>query len=305
MTHANIQHRLIIRLEDVLATKIVQVDAPPQGMSSHVFFITTDVGIEYAVKYGQAAFKEIAPLQLIARGDATIPIPALIAWFELEEIQVVVMSKIKFPLLESVSVAQMGSYVPSMIRSLRGIHANVSNRPGSLGYARSSWKEVLYAIFSGENFDWNEISKRPGLDTHLVLSSVAQILELIQAKEFDEGAYSLLHTDYNQRNLFVNPLTNEIIGIIDWEEAMYGDPIYDMARVRMYLWHFNLGNQVIDDYYQLVQFTPHQKRLEALYWLTRVIQYLAWYSAERTEFNLARISLHQEFLRTYDWNLVT
>jgi aminoglycoside phosphotransferase (APT) family kinase protein len=118
---------------------------------------------------------------------------------------------------------------------------------------------------------------------------------------FDLKEYSLLHTDFNQRNLFVDPKHHEISGIVDWEDAMFGDSVYDFARVRMYLWHFNFSEAAIRDYYDLVDFSADQKKLENLYWLSRVIQYLAWYSEELTEFNVARIKLHQEYLRNYVW----
>ena len=82
---------------------------------------------------------------------------------------------------------------------------------------------------------------------------------------------------------------------------MFGDPLYDFARVRMYMWHFNFSEKSINHYYDLVNFSAAQKGLEDLYWLSRVIQYLGWYSEELTEFNLSRIKLHQEYLSNYIW----
>jgi aminoglycoside phosphotransferase (APT) family kinase protein len=159
---------------------------------------------------------------------------------------------------------------------------------------------MILNIFTDE-FDWNDVANREGLDKSLILTSVEKMKKKINDADFKDVGYSLLHTDFNQRNLFVNPQTHEIAGIIDWEEAMFGDPIYDFARVRMYLWHFDLGDQAISDYYDLMQFTQQQKKLEDLYWLSHVIQYLAWYSEELTEFNKGRIELHQDYLRAYTW----
>ena len=82
---------------------------------------------------------------------------------------------------------------------------------------------------------------------------------------------------------------------------MFGDPIYDFARVRMYIWHFNLDDNILRQYYELVAFTHEEKNREELYWLSRVIEYLAYYSEELNDFNLGRIKLHQEFLRQYEW----
>ncbi len=124
---------------------------------------------------------------------------------------------------------------------------------------------------------------------------------MINKTEIINTSYSFLHTDFNQRNLFVDPNSDEIASIIDWSEAIFEDPIYDFARIRMYIWHFNLGDEVLENYNKLLSFTSERKQLEEIYLLSRIIEYLAYYSEELTKFNLGRISLHQEFLKSYNW----
>lgn len=191
-----------------------------------------------------------------------------------------------------------------MVNNQKKLHQIKSNIAGHLGNTdNKTWKEFVMKFFDSENsdLDWNKIATRKCLDKELVLSSVKNIIKKIEQTKFIDHDYSLLHTDFNQRNLFVNPETNEIAGIIDWSEAMFGDPLYDFARIRMYIWHFNLGEKVLEDYYKLMNYTSEQKELEELYWLTRVIEYLAWYSEDLNEFNVGRIKLHLEFLREYKW----
>jgi aminoglycoside phosphotransferase (APT) family kinase protein len=190
-----------------------------------------------------------------------------------------------------------------MIANLQKLHTIKSERAGLLSEPdrHRTWKGMLLSIFEGGDFAWQKISKREGLDRDLILSSVEKMLNRINKMEFREQNYSLLHTDFNARNLFVDQESDEITGIIDWEEAMFGDPIYDYARIRMYLWHYNLGEDVISKYYYLVKFTPEERKLEDLYWLSRVIQYLAWYSTDLNEYNRGRIELHQKYLREYNW----
>jgi len=183
------------------------------------------------------------------------------------------------------------------------LHNIKSIKPGLLinREKETTWKDIILSIFNGEDFDWEEVSTRKGVNKELILFSVERIIDLVQSTDLDLENYSMLHTDFNQRNLFVDPRKNEIAGIIDWEEAMFGDPLYDFARVRMYLWHFNLDDSVVSEYYKMQNYTQLQKQKEDLYWLSRVIQYLAWYSEELNEFNLARIDLHQNFLKEYNW----
>ncbi len=279
------------------------LELPPQGMSSSVFFITLSNGIDCAVKYGTNAMKDVPALELITKKQIDIPVPALIASFIFEDVPVIILKRINFPLLESVPVGEMPLYVPSMVKNLKELHKIQSEIPGLLAHKKDgeTWKGIMLSIFDGGDMDWNEVAARKSLDGGLVLASVTKIKKKIGDTVFDLKEYSLLHTDFNQRNLFVNPESHEISGIVDWEDAMFGDPIYDFARVRMYLWHFNFSEAAIHDYYDLMNFSADQKKLEDLYWLSRVIQYLAWYSEELTEFNVARIKLHQEYLRNYSW----
>jgi hygromycin-B 4-O-kinase len=278
-------------------------ELPPQGMSSSVFFITFLNGMECAVKYGANAMKDVPALELITKKQINIPVPALIASFVFEDMPVIILQKINFPLLESVPVAEMPKYVPSMVRNLKELHKIKSENPGLLANKKDgeTWRGMMLSIFDGGDIDWKEVAGRESLDGKLVLASVEKIKTKIEHAAFDLKEYSLLHTDFNQKNLSVDPTHHEISGIVDWEDAMFGDPIYDFARVRMYLWHFNFSETAIHDYYDLVNFSADQKKLEDLYWLSRVIQYLAWYSEELTEFNISRIELHQEYLRNYVW----
>lgn len=302
MDNSHFQEKLVAYIEREFKISVVSVQIPPQGMSSSVFFIKTSDDKEYAVKYGNNAMKDVPALDLILRERVDIPVPSLLGSFIFEELPVVILERIHFPLLESVPVEEMPRYIPSMIENLRKLHTIKSASPGILSEPSNTktWKEMMLGIFTDE-FDWNEVAHREGLDKDLITMSVEKMKEKVGRTVFEDTEYSLLHTDFNQRNLFVNPQSHKIAGIIDWEDSMYGDPIYDFARVRMYLWHFNLGAQAVNEYYGLMNFNSQQKKLEDLYWLSRVIQYLAWYSEELIEFNNGRINLHQDYLRTYEW----
>lgn len=303
MNDPTFQEKLVARIEREFNTSVVSIQTPPQGMSSSVFFIKTSDDKEYAVKYGNNAMKDVPALDLILRNHIDIPVPTLFGSFIFEELPVVILERVQFPLLESVPVEEMSRYIPSMIENLRKLHTIKSASSGLLSEPSNTktWKEMMLGIFTDDEFDWNEVAHREGLDKDLITMSVEKMKEKISNTVFEDTEYSLLHTDFNQRNLFVNPQSHKITGIIDWEDAMFGDPLYDFARVRMYIWHFNLGDQAIKEYYELMQFTPQQKNLEDLYWLSRVIQYLGWYSEELTEFNIERIKLHRDYLRAYPW----
>lgn len=305
MNTQDFQKRLISHIETNFNfnTELENIELPPQGMSSSVFFITLADGTECAVKNGNDAMKDLPAIDLIVEKQIHIPTPTPIAFFVFENVSVIILKRIHFPLFESVPVEEMPKYIPSIVRNLNELHTIKSEEPGRLvdGQKGETWKSMLLSIFDGNDFNWEEVAGRESLNKELILNSVENIKKKIENTDFNLKEYSLLHTDFNQRNLFVDPVNYEISGIIDWEDAMFGDPLYDFARVRMYMWHFNFSEKTINDYYNLVNFSAEQKNREDLYWLSRVIQYLGWYSEELTEFNLSRIKLHQEYLSKYIW----
>lgn len=293
--------KLIKTVEEFLGIKIVEVQTPPQGMDSTVLFIVDNREKEYVVKLSEGALVDAKAYEIIEKNNVKIPIPQLFGVFDFEGKPTIIMEKIHFPLLESIPVKQMNDYIPSMIKNLKLIHNVKSQKSGFLNDLdnKKSWKEYLLSRFdrTDPGLNWEEISKRDGLDRDIVLSAIEKITEEISDIEMINSNYSLIHTDFNQRNLFVDINTKQIAGIIDWGEAMFGDPIFDFSRVRMYIWHFNLGEEVVKDYYNLMNYTENERNLDNLYWLARVVEYLAYYSEELNDFNLGRIQMHQEFLR--------
>ncbi len=301
-------NNLTEEIQKRLSIKVIDTSIPPQGMGSSVIFLKDDKGNEYAIKQSDEDNNDANVLKILQQAKVAIAVPKLIDSFSFEEKSIVILEKISAPLLESVEVTQMSEYIPSMIENLKKLHEIKSEKAGYLNSDKkyALWQDFLLSTFNGDNpnLDWSEISQREGLDKSLVLESIEKIVSVISKTKFINSDYSLLHSDFNQRNLFVNPQTNELAAIIDWGEAMYGDPIYDFARIRMYIWHFNLEDNVIDEYYRLMNYTEDEKKLDTLYWLSRVIEYLAYYSEELNEFNTGRIKLHQEFLRNFDWDIL-
>lgn len=303
---SNFPKEIIKKTEQLLNINIVKITQLPQGMDSEVIFVTDKQGKKYVIKYGINAISDSLAYGILFDNNISIPVPQVFGNFEFAGKNVIILQKIDYPLLETVPTGKMSKYIPSMIKNLKKIHKIKSDQPGFLSETndKQNWKKILLSKFNGVNIDlnWPEIAKRNYLDEKLVLQSVNKILKKINNFKFINKSYSLLHTDFNQRNLFINPNSNNLTGIIDWGEAMFGDPIYDFARIRMYIWHFHLSAKTLKDYYNILSFNPYEKNLEELYWVYRIIEYLAYYSEEETDFNISRINLHQNFLRNYDWN---
>jgi len=297
------KNELLEEIKSHLKINIRIIGIPPQGMDSQVFTIADENNKEYIVKVTKYINPESEIYVLLEEKKVNIPYPKVLANFEYNGGTVLILEKISKPLLDSVPVEDMAPYISSMIEVMRELHKVKSDIPGKPvnQVSGSTWKTELLSTFEGDLIDWKDVYKRELLDGDLVKTSVEKFIERTNQMTFLDRDFSLLHTDFNQRNLFVDTSTKKIGGIIDWSGAIFGDPIYDFARIRMYIWHFDLGQESIKEYYELMDYTDNQKKLDDYYWLFRVIEYLAWYSEEENEFNLGRIKLHQDFLRNYQW----
>ena len=80
---------------------------------------------------------------------------------------------------------------------------------------------------------------------------------------------------------------------------MFGDPLYDFARVRLLIWHFNLQNHATENYFAHLQLSGEEKIREEIYFLSLMLDYINSYSEKKNKFNDARLARHQDFLKNY------
>ncbi len=301
MSHKN-QNDIIRCVEKNLGINCLHVSIPQQGMSGEVFVISDENHNEYVIKITTEGENELLAFNLIIQNNLSIPIPKLISQFGFEDKNILILEKISFPLLEA--IPNKSKCIPSIIENLKKIHSIKFNQAGPLTKQNNDpWKNLLLLKYSENNpeFNWDEIVLQDLVDKELIKSSIKNIKEKIEKQSFLTEKYSLIHTDFNQRNLFINPENNEVSGIIDWGEAMFGDPLYDFARVRMFIWHFNLGEKTLENYFNILNLSDQEKKLEELYFVHQILIYIAWYSEVNSEFTNGRLKLHQDFLREYQW----
>lgn len=98
----------------------------------------------------------------------------------------------------------------------------------SIGNAQfETWKEYLLSILPDDQ--WAE--SRP--DASVMRAARDAFLHLLPKCP---ERRQLVHGDFGANNLLTNG--NEITAVIDWSDALYGDPMYDVAIA--YVWSFHL-----------------------------------------------------------------
>jgi aminoglycoside phosphotransferase (APT) family kinase protein len=262
---------------------------PKQGLSSAVFFLKFSTGREIVVKYGDCVDKDLLYIKLINENRLGVEVPEIYGYFQIDNIHILLLEKIKGKLFGDVERDDLPKYFDTVISTLQELH--------KLKKKENNWKQYLSDIFNGKTINWDEVLERKMVDKNLLQSSLQKIKEIINNLDFEDKETSLLHTDFNQSNLFIEEKTFKITGVIDWEEAVFGDPVYDYARFHLHLWHREVDKNIINNFLEQLNLNNTQKKNEKMYFLFFVLHYIAYYSESSDEFRIQRVKTHQDFLR--------
>ena len=147
------------------------------------------------------------------------------------------------------------------------------------GSARhQSWKEHLLASCFDKRLSrlYNQHTER-FTDGFLEVSTLKHFSDRLRhaVEQLPEVSRSLVHTDFGWDNALVDD--NQVVAIIDWDNAVFGDELYDLARLGVYAPAIDLRNTAklrLED--QGKHFTCFDER-----WLAceihMVLDTLSWY----------------------------
>jgi hygromycin-B 4-O-kinase len=100
----------------------------------------------------------------------------------------------------------------------------------------SSWKDFLTGIAEPGRFDWERAGR--GVDMGVVMRML-RLVERLAGHCPEER--SLVHGDFGSYNLLTDG--GRITGVIDWDRALFGDPLYEVAN--LFFWREACMERVI------------------------------------------------------------
>ncbi|KLJ04149.1 hydrogenase expression protein HypB [Streptomyces sp. KE1] len=202
------------------------------GAWSQAYALTLD-GAEVVLRvgaYGEDFAKDEAVARLAGPG---LPVPPVLARGEAEGWAYAVSGRVRGTALDDLSGEAVARALPSLLRALDA--AARVDLAGTSGYGiwapdgrapHASWPEALLAIGT-------ETPRVPGWRAALVDSGFG--LGPVEAGLSALGALTpylpderrLIHGDLLSRNVLA--AEGAITGVLDWGNALYGDPLYDAA----------------------------------------------------------------------------
>ncbi|MBN8953136.1 MULTISPECIES: aminoglycoside phosphotransferase family protein [unclassified Rhizobium] len=163
--------------------------------------------------------------------SSALPIPEVLSIGVADQRAYCVSRRASGLTLQDLSVAALPAVVAPVARLLRVMAE--SPLAGTQGFGcfddrgtgkHASWRDFLAMIADRRQYDWDSVDTVIGAgwsDRYLdrLMSLVLQCPEI----------RGLVHGDFGSNNVLVDGAV--ITGVIDWSEALFGDPLFDVANI--------------------------------------------------------------------------
>jgi len=137
----------------------------------------------------------------------------------------------------------------------------VCNLAGTTGFGRfdpsgvglhTSWRDFLTSITDLQRFDWEKAGRSADMEL------VRKLFQLVaNLSEYCPEERRLIHGDFGSYNVLTNG--RHITAVIDWDLALFGDPLYEWAN--LFFWGEDRMDPVIQQLGSLTQLLRFQERL--------------------------------------------
>ena len=227
----------------------------------------------------------------------SLPIPRITVIGPLDDGYFAIGERVPGRPLEELSATERPAVLPATLDTLDAIaRADLGASRGygdwdAGGHGRyASWGDYLAAILHNERAgfyrDWHALFRDSFLEREVYETVYHHMLRLAAACP-DERA--LIHNDYQ----FENVLTDgrRVTGVIDWANALYGDPLYEVARL---IWWSGWPGWWYDDVAELLRAryggAPRYAERIACYTCHVVLDDLRYYARQemRPQYEIAR-----------------
>ncbi|CAN5507395.1 N/A [soil metagenome] len=164
-----------------------------------------------------------------------LPIPRIAAIGEMGDLHYAVSERVAGRSLMECSEVERRAALPALLDALEAL--GEADTSASRGYGDwsgdgngkfGSWQEYLADVIEnhaeGYYQDWHRFFHDSFMERDVYETVYKQMLRL---SERCPNMRSLIHNDYQFENVLVDH--GGITGVIDWANALYGDPLYDVA----------------------------------------------------------------------------
>lgn len=219
------KYKKIIKLESILVGMDSQVYAYEFKNEKYIIRINEKIEGFKKDEYAYNHFK-----------NNVIKIPKIIEYGNFNSDYYCISERIDGITFQDASSSLINNLLDKVIEVLNSINSiDISNTNGygvfnsTTGNAPfNTWKEFLLDIFSS-NYNFDLIKEKKFVNNNLIEKLFNEYKNLLK---YTSEIRKLYHGDFGSNNLLVK--ADNILGVIDWDMASYGDPLYEIANT--YFW---------------------------------------------------------------------
>ena len=176
---------------------------------------------DFAFRYFASPALPIPPVLSITRRDGVfLCVSKRAAGITLQDVDAWRLDLIVQPVASVLDA--MAAVDVSMIAGCGPFHVPGSGGSGRGGFA--DWPAFIGAIADPRHYDWQVVGQRADLTIiHPLLADIEAFAAVCPDRR------GLVHGDFGSNNVLT--AEDRITGVIDWSEAMVGDPRYDIANI--------------------------------------------------------------------------
>lgn len=175
---------------------------------------------------------EVAALELV-RERTNVPVPA-VDYFDRAGRHAgspcFIMGFVRGTALNILRPKLPAAALPPLDRAIGGFLREINAIEGeAFGYATpsaprfASWREAFLAMLGGVLADGDDLHVTLPRPSAMLYEQAARLASALDSV----GTPRLLHWDLWDGNIFVDPYTTRVIGLIDFERALWGDPLME------------------------------------------------------------------------------
>jgi hygromycin-B 4-O-kinase len=203
-----------------------------QGEESQAFSFHHRGG-DYIVRVNESASgfkKDLFAYQTFTRPE--LPIPEILHIGSLDDEYAICVSR-RAPrvTLQDLDVAALRQIVGPTARVMDAIAASNVDKIAGFGLFDAngtgrdkSWRGFLVSLGDASRYDWNSVSR------NINMRLIGRLLGLVERfAEYCPEERKLVHGDFGSNNVLTD--AGKITAVVDWSEALLGDPLYDVANI--------------------------------------------------------------------------
>lgn len=164
-------------------------------------------------------------------GSAALPIPEIVLIGETEDLPYCISRRAAGVTLQDLAPAALPGVTAAVAQAMQAIAD--APLPETAGFGpfdsrgvgeHTHWRDFLAAVADPHRYDWSRVNAL--VSSRWCAEHMSKLQDLLSGCP---ETRRLVHADFGSNNVLTDGVT--ITGVIDWSEAMFGDPLYDAANI--------------------------------------------------------------------------